>query len=91
MKRSVFNQKGGVGKTSITCNIAAAMAESGKKTLVVDLDAQANSTKYLLGDDKDKISKTVLKPCPKKCLFRNRRPFFPFNSMPIHQSQSQHK
>lgn len=59
MKRAVFNQKGGVGKTSITCNLAAAMAKSGRKTLVVDLDAQANSSRYLLGDRMDRVQSTV--------------------------------
>ncbi len=50
MRRVVFNQKGGVGKTSITCNLAAISASRGKRTLVIDLDTQANSTQYLLGD-----------------------------------------
>lgn len=49
MRRVVFNQKGGVGKSSITCNLAAIGATMGKRVLVVDLDAQANSTHYLLG------------------------------------------
>lgn len=48
VRRVVFNQKGGVGKTSITCNLAAAFAASGLKTLVVDLDAQGNTSHYLL-------------------------------------------
>lgn len=50
MKRVVFNQKGGVGKTSITCNLAAIGAALGLKTLVVDLDVQGNSTHYLVGE-----------------------------------------
>ena len=50
MKRVVFNQKGGVGKSSITCNLAAIAANDGLRTLVVDLDAQGNSSHYLLGD-----------------------------------------
>jgi chromosome partitioning protein len=45
----VFNQKGGVGKSTITCNLAAISAHQGKRTLVVDLDPQGNSTRYLLG------------------------------------------
>ena len=49
MKRVIFNLKGGVGKTSITCNLAAVSAKEGLKTLVVDLDPQGNSSHYLLG------------------------------------------
>src|ERR1700741_5067462 len=49
MRRVVFNQKGGVGKSTITCNLAAIGATQGRRTLVVDLDAQGNSTRYLLG------------------------------------------
>jgi chromosome partitioning protein len=50
MKRVVFNQKGGVGKTTIVCNLAAVAAARGYRTLVVDLDVQGNATRYLLGD-----------------------------------------
>ena len=49
MRRVVFNQKGGVGKSTITCNLAAVAAHRGLRTLVVDLDAQANASRYLLG------------------------------------------
>src|SRR6478735_715573 len=59
MKRAVFNQKGGVGKTSITCNLAAAFAKAGRKVLVVDLDSQANSSKYLLGSRMDRVQNTI--------------------------------
>lgn len=49
MRRVVYNQKGGVGKSSITVNLAAIAAARGLKTLVVDLDPQCNASQYLLG------------------------------------------
>ncbi|MDX1657029.1 MAG: ParA family protein [Candidatus Competibacteraceae bacterium] len=49
MRRVIFNQKGGVGKSTITCNLAAISARAGHRTLVVDLDPQANASHYLLG------------------------------------------
>lgn len=53
MRRVVFNQKGGVGKSTIACNLAAIAADAGQRTLVVDLDGQGNSTRYLLDADAD--------------------------------------
>ena len=47
---SIFNHKGGVGKTTLTVNIAAALAEQGKRVLLIDSDPQCNLTSYLIED-----------------------------------------
>ena len=63
LTRVVFNQKGGVGKSSIAVNLAAISAYQGFKTLVIDLDPQANSSQYILGDDATYTTeKTALEP-----------------------------
>src|SRR4051812_40952301 len=48
---TIYNHKGGVGKTTLTVNIAAALAEQGQTVLLVDSDPQCNLTSYLLSDD----------------------------------------
>ena len=59
MRYVVFNQKGGVGKSTITCNLAAISASRGLRTLVIDLDPQGNSTRYLLGAGADEARDTA--------------------------------
>ncbi|MCK5914575.1 MAG: ParA family protein [Deltaproteobacteria bacterium] len=55
MIRVIFNRKGGVGKSTICCNLAAVGAVQGKKTLVIDLDPQSNSSSYLGHDGEDNV------------------------------------
>lgn len=46
---SVINQKGGVGKTSLSVGVAAALAEQGRRVLLIDLDPQGHATTEYLG------------------------------------------
>jgi len=55
---AICNQKGGVGKTSTVVNLGAYLTAFGKRTLVVDFDAQANATSGL-GFDYKKLKRTV--------------------------------
>ncbi|WP_247893720.1 ParA family protein [Azospirillum endophyticum] len=48
---SVFNNKGGVGKTTLTWNVADALAEKGKRVLLIDFDPQCNLSIAMLGAD----------------------------------------
>lgn len=57
---SIFNQKGGVGKTTSVVNLAVSLSRLNKKVLVIDFDPQANTTTGL-GFDKNELEKSIYK------------------------------
>ena len=69
---SVANQKGGVGKTTTSINLAGLLADAGRSTLLIDLDPHGSSTAYF-GYDPDAVTRSVYQlfqangHCPASC------------------------
>ena len=57
---SIFNHKGGVGKTTLTYNLSWALAEAGKKVLMLDADAQQNLSILVRGNQEEIIELSTL-------------------------------
>ncbi len=92
LKIAMFNQKGGVGKTVSSINIASCLALLDNKVLIVDSDAQANATSYVMSNGERPESTLVnlfsekklkTKDVIKSCSLRNNKTSIDIDILPI--------
>lgn len=90
---AIHTSKGGVGKTTLTVNLAYEIARLGNKVLVVDLDDQANSSLYLGVNQADDLDKAETLDDFNKILegFRSRKEIIDFLSADIYSSNFDYK
>ncbi len=55
----VANQKGGVGKSAVSCNLGVGLARQGQRVCIIDTDPQGNSTFSFGIEDRDKLENTL--------------------------------
>lgn len=67
---AITNQKGGVGKTTTSINLASCLAEAGKQVLLVDIDPQGNSTSGV-GVDKNNVENTIYEMMIGECKIKD--------------------
>ena len=85
----VVNQKGGVGKTTTSVNLGGALALKGRKTLIIDIDAQSNLTTHLgIGPKDDQNASPDNPPYPEHTIYDVLKGTSQLSDVVIHRSEN---